>query len=184
VTIPDFEGVLSAAQEGSAWAWEILVGELGPRLVGFFRVRGVPDPEGLAGDVFTDIATNISSFEGGDSGFTSWVFVIAYRRMTDEWRRRSRRPTEIPSGLDSEPTGIAPSAEDVAMETFAGIEAAKMLEVLTDAQRDVINLRVVAGLTLEETAQVVGKPVGAVKALQRRGVAALRREISRQGVSP
>lgn len=184
MTIQDFDVVLAAAQEGSAWAWENLVSELGPRLVGFFRVRGVTDPEGLAGDVFADIAASISNFEGSESGFISWVFVIAYRRMTDEWRRRNRRPDEIPSGLDSDPAGTAPSAEDVAMETFAGIEAAKMLEVLTEAQRDVINLRVVAGLTLEETAQVVGKPVGAVKALQRRGVAALRREISRRGVSP
>jgi len=184
VTIADFDGVLLAAREGSEWAWNVLVSDFGPRLVGFFRVRGVTDPDGLAGDVFVDIAGNISNFEGDESGFRSWVFVIAYRRMTDEWRRRGRRPDEIPSGLSSEPARTAPSAEDVAMETFAGAEAARMLENLTDAQRDVINLRVVAGLTLEETAEVVGKPVGAVKALQRRGVAALRREISRQGVSP
>lgn len=183
MTISEFDGVLAAAQEGSEWAWDLLVRDVGPRLIGFFRTRGVADPEGLAGDVFADLARNIAGFDGDEAGFRSWVFVIAYRRMTDEWRRQRRRPDETPSGLTTEPVCVAPSAEDEALETLAGVEALRMLEVLTDDQRDVISLRVVAGLTLVETAHVVGKPVGAVKALQRRGIAALRREIVRQGVS-
>lgn len=183
MTISGFDGVLAAAQEGSEWAWDLLVRDVGPRLVGFFRTRGVADPEGLAGDVFVDLARNITSFDGDESGFRSWVFVIAYRRMSDEWRRQRRRLDETPSGLSIETAGVAPSAEDVAMEALGGIEMARLMEVLTDNQRNVISLRVVAGLTLDETAQVVGKPVGAVKALQRRGVAALRREIERRGVS-
>lgn len=183
MTIADFDGVLAAAQEGSEWAWDILVRDVGPRLVGFFRTRGVTDPDGLAGDVFVDLARNIGSFDGDESGFRSWVFVIAYRRMSDEWRRQRRRPNETPIDLVTESVQVAPSAEDVAMDALGTVDAARMLEVLTDDQRDVIGLRIVAGLTLDETAQVVGKPVGAVKALQRRGVAALRREIERQGVS-
>lgn len=183
MTISEFDGVLAAAQEGSEWAWDLMVRDVGPRLIGFFRTRGVADPEGLAGDVFVDLARNIDGFDGDESGFRSWVFVIAYRRMSDEWRRQRRRPNETPSGLTTESDQVVPSAEEVAMEALGGVEAARMLEVLTDDQRDVISLRVVAGLTLAETAQVVGKPIGAVKALQRRGVAALRREIERQGVS-
>jgi len=183
VAISGFDGVLAAAQDGSEWAWDILVRDVGPRLVGFFRTRGVADPDGLAGDVFVDLARNIGSFDGDESGFRSWVFVIAYRRMSDEWRRQRRRPKETPSGLATESAQVAPSAEDVVMEAFGAVDAAQMLDVLTDDQGDVISLRVVAGLTLDETSQVVGKPVGAVKALQRRGVAALRREIQRQGVS-
>ncbi len=183
MTISEFDGVLAAAQEGSEWAWDLLVRDVGPRLIGFFRTRGVADPEGLAGDVFVDLARNIDGFDGDEAGFRSWVFVIAYRRMSDEWRRQRRRPDETPSGLTTEPVELAPSAEQVAIEALGGIEATRLLEVLTDDQRDVISLRVVVGLTLAETAQVVGKPVGAVKALQRRGVSALRREIERQGVS-
>ncbi len=183
MTISGFDGVLAAAREGSEWAWDILVRDVGSRLVGFFRTRGVTDPEGLAGDVFVDIARNLANFEGDESGFRSWVFVIAYRRMADEWRRQQRRPHETPIGLTTDSGRVAPSAEEVAMETFGTIETIRMLDVLTVDQRDVITLRVVAGLALDETAQVVGKPVGAVKALQRRGLAALRREIERQGVS-
>ena len=183
MTISGFDRVLAAAQEGSEWAWDILVRDLGPSLVRFFRTRGVPDPEAVMGDVFVDLARNISTFDGDEAGFRSWVFVIAYRRMSDEWRRRRRRPDETLRGLTTDSPQTVPSAEDEAMESLGGAQAAQLLETLTDDQRDVITLRVVAGLTLNETATAIGKPVGAVKALQRRGIAALRREIARQGVS-
>lgn len=179
VANPGFDGLLAAAQEGSGWACEVLVRDVGPTLVGFFRARGVADPDGLAGDVFVDLARRIDEFEGDESGFRSWVFVIAYRRMVDECRRQDRRPDETPSGLTPGSGGVSPSAENVAMESFGVSKVGRMLGVLTDDQRDVISLRVVVGLSLEETARVVGKPMGAVKALQRRGIAALRREIER-----
>jgi RNA polymerase sigma-70 factor (ECF subfamily) len=56
-------------------------------------------------------------------------------------------------------------------------------EVLTDDQRDVLALRIIANLTLEETADTVGKRVGAVKALQRRGLIALRLRIEQDRVT-
>jgi RNA polymerase sigma-70 factor (ECF subfamily) len=55
---------------------------------------------------------------------------------------------------------------------------------LTEDQRDVLLLRIVAGLTVEEVSEVVGKRSGAVKALQRRGLAALARMISKEAVPP
>ena len=53
----------------------------------------------------------------------------------------------------------------------------------TEEQRDVLSLRVIANLTVEETANVMGKRTGAVKALQRRGLLALRRMLDLEGVS-
>jgi len=57
-------------------------------------------------------------------------------------------------------------------------EARALLEELTPDQRDVVLLRVFADLDLEETARVLSKPVGAVKALQHRALAALRRRLA------
>ncbi|HEU4894314.1 MAG TPA: sigma factor-like helix-turn-helix DNA-binding protein, partial [Acidimicrobiia bacterium] len=54
---------------------------------------------------------------------------------------------------------------------------------LTDEQQQVLSLRVVADLSLEETARVMGKRVGAVKALQRRALATVRGRLSEDGVS-
>jgi RNA polymerase sigma-70 factor (ECF subfamily) len=183
VEIAEFDTVLSAAHEGAEWAWEILVRRLAPNLFRFFRVRGLPDPEAMVGEVFVDIARNLGTFEGDYSSFRSWVFVIAYRRMSDERRRQKRRLDERPVEVPPEPDRSAPSAEDEAMEVLANDEAASLLARLTREQRDVISLRVVAGLSLNETAQATGKRVGAVKALQRRAIAALRKEIERRGVS-
>jgi RNA polymerase sigma-70 factor (ECF subfamily) len=183
VTEAEFDTILAAAREGSEWAWGVLVSDVGPGLVGFFRARGVPDPEALTGDVFVDLARNLRTFNGDRAGFRSWVFVIAYRRMADDWRKRSRRPEETPSGLATEAAGVAPSAEDEVIGSHETATAFRVLQVLTEDQRDVITLRVVVGLTLGETAEVLGKPVGAVKALQRRAVASLRKEILRQAVS-
>lgn len=181
--IAEFDTVLSAAHEGSEWAWEIIVRRLAPSLLRFFRVRGLRDPEALVGEVFVDMARNLGTFKGDYSSFRSWVFVIAYRRMSDERRRQRRRLDETPTELAPEPDRSAPSAEDEALEALGNAEAASLLSGLTSEQRDVISLRVVAGLSLNETAHATGKRVGAVKALQRRAIAALRKEIERRGVS-
>ena len=178
-----FNGVLAAAQEGAEWAWEILVRSYGPRLRRFFHIRGLADPDALVGDVFADMARNLGTFTGEEEAFRSWVFVIAYRRMSDERRRLSRRLPETPTAALPESPVPAPSAEDEAMKVLAEEEALRLLDILTESQRDVVSLRVVAGLTLNETAAVMGKPTSAIKALQRRAIAALRRALSQQGVS-
>jgi RNA polymerase sigma-70 factor (ECF subfamily) len=54
---------------------------------------------------------------------------------------------------------------------------------LTDDQRDVLALRIIANLTLEETSDVVGKGIGAVKATQRRALIALRDQLDLEGVT-
>jgi RNA polymerase sigma-70 factor (ECF subfamily) len=56
-------------------------------------------------------------------------------------------------------------------------------EKLTEIQRDVLVLRIIGRLTLEETASVVGKRVGAVKAAQRRGLLALREHLDLERVT-
>ena len=178
-----FERVLSAAQHGSDWAWETIVRNYGPNLRRFFQIRGTPDPDALVGEVFVDMARNIGTFSGEESAFRSWVFVIAYRRLSDERRRLSRRVQETPIDRMPESAGPAPSAEDTALEHLESEETEQMLEVLTDSQRDAVSLRVIAGLTLQETAAVMGKPVGAVKGLQRRAISKLRRVFLEQGVS-
>lgn len=181
--LSSFDGVLVAAQHGSELAWDIIVRDYGPRLTRFFRIRGIDDPEALVGEVFADMARNLRTFEGGADSFRSWVFVIAYRRISDERRRRSRRLDETPTADIPEAGQLAPSAEEAAIEAMEEAEAERILDVLTDSQRDAVSLRIVGGLSLRETAAVMGKPVGSVKSLQRRALATLRRVFSQEGVS-
>jgi RNA polymerase sigma-70 factor (ECF subfamily) len=73
--------------------------------------------------------------------------------------------------------------EGEALDHLVTGELRLVLEILSEDQRDVLSLRIIGNLTIEETAQAVGKRVGAVKALQRRGLIALREHLEQDRVS-
>lgn len=174
---PELDDVLDRARGGDEQAWTVLYDSVAAQLRGYLRVRGAEDPDALLGDVFLHVARGIGEFTGGESGFRSWVFVIATSRLLDERRRLRRKPTEP---LDLAVEDRLRCADDVQLEveqTHAAEAADYLLGVLTPDQRTVIELRVFGELTSREVAEIVGKPVGAVKALYRRGLAALRREL-------
>ncbi len=76
----------------------------------------------------------------------------------------------------------AGNVEDEAVRRLATERVHRLCEGLVPDQRDVLLLRMLACLTVEEIAQALGKTPGAVKALQRRGLAAIRRQMDHQGV--
>lgn len=168
-----FPEVLEAARAGADWAWSRLYGDLAPGLLGFLRTRGAVEPDDLVGEVFLQVARHLPRFRGDESGFRSWVFGIAYHRLIDERRRRRSRPVDPAEVPDSLTGADDPAVE--ALERIATDETISLLATLTASQRDVLLLRIVAGLTVEEVAAALGRRVGAVKALQRRGVRELRR---------
>lgn len=176
-----FPLVLAAARLGEEWAWERLFTEVAGPVLGYLRSRGAGSPEDVAGEVFYEMARSIHRFEGDESSFRSWVFVIAHRRLIDERRWRGRR-REGPLDPAAEMAG-GEDVEEAALGRIGSERVRRLLGLLTDDQREVLALRVIGGLTLEETAAVVSKPLSAVKALQRRGLARLRRMMEREGVS-
>jgi RNA polymerase sigma-70 factor (ECF subfamily) len=174
-----FESVLEAAKTGEEWAWAALYHEYAGPVTGYLSSRGASDPEGLTGDVLLKVARSIHSFSGDLSSFRSWVFVIAHRRLIDERRTLSRRPGV--SELVADPPGG--DVESEAMEGLVAAELWRAFKRLTDGQRDVLALRIIGGLTLEETARVMGKKVGAVKAVQRRALQAIHDNLDLDGVT-
>jgi RNA polymerase sigma factor (sigma-70 family) len=176
-----FQRLLAAAQANGAWAFEALYRELAPAVAGYLRMQGADEPDDLVSEVFIGVFRGLASFEGTEAQFRSWVFTIAHRRLTDERRRRGRRPAEASLDAVAEPLG-----GDVEEEALAGLGGERVRALLADLspeQRDVILLRVVADLSVEDVAQALGKRPGAIKALQRRGLAALHRKISREAVT-
>lgn len=182
VRLPAFDDLIASAQAGSENAWHELLTPIAPKLVGYLRLRGARDPEAVAGDVFVDVARSIERFSGDRDGFASWVFVIAHRRLIDEHRRIEARPAETLTAHPIE-SGLASSAEEEALRSVSNQDLLALLSDLTAPQRDVIYLRIIADLSVEETARVLNRPVSSVKALQRRGLGALRRVARDQGVS-
>jgi RNA polymerase sigma-70 factor (ECF subfamily) len=178
-----FESVLAAAKEAEEWAWTEIYNWLALPLGGYFRLRGLNDPDDLVGEVFAQIARNLGSFEGHADGFRSWVFMIAHNRLANERRRSRRKPQTLTADVDAVDRRRSPSAEELAMSRIESDRVAFLLEGLTDHQRDVLALRVVAGFSLQETAQITGRSVGSVKQLQRRGLEDLRTRFVAEGVT-
>lgn len=179
--LDDFDGVLARARTGAAEAFTLLYQDLSRPVAAYVRTQGVADVEDVTSEVFLAVFTGLNGFVGDQPGFRSWVFTIAHHRVADHWRRLARAVPAIPyDPLDDERT--VPSAEAGAFESLGSQEVAELLAGLTDEQREVLTLRVVADLTVEQVAEVVGRTPGAVKALQRRALATLRRQIEGEAV--
>jgi RNA polymerase sigma factor (sigma-70 family) len=168
--------VLDAARAGAPWAFERLYAELAPVVTGYLRMQGSAEPDDLTSEVFLGVFAGLATFTGTEQQFRSWVFTIAHRRLIDERRRALRRPAEPTDDavrLDR-PGG---DAEADALDALGLRRVYELCATLSPDQREVLLLRIVGDLTVEQVAGTVGRSVGAVKALQRRGLAALRKKV-------
>jgi RNA polymerase sigma-70 factor (ECF subfamily) len=172
-----FRANLALAQEGSPAACQWLYESLAGRVAGYLRLHGAHEPDDLTSEVFLKVFEHLHEFEGSESGFRAWVFTIAHRLLIDAHRRTQRRPPTVELSLAMAEIVPGGDAEADALATLDNQRINEVLANLRPDQREVITLRVVGDLTAEQVAQVLGKSRGAVKALQRRGVAALRRQL-------
>jgi RNA polymerase sigma factor (sigma-70 family) len=177
-----FPDVLAAAQRGERWALEDVYLALGPVVTGYLRTQGAVEPDDLTSEVFVAVLRTIGAFRGDEPAFRAWVFTIAHRRLLDERRRRRRRPE--PEPLDGVPEAPAPDDVEGAVAQMHDVQRLRRLcRMLRSDQRDVLLLRFVGGLSVDEVAEALGKTRGAVKGLQHRGFVALARLVERQDAS-
>ncbi|MEU9925048.1 sigma-70 family RNA polymerase sigma factor [Streptomyces griseoluteus] len=139
------------------------------------RVYEPATAEDLAQEVFVKVVQGISGYTGG--GVHAWVFTIARNVTSDHFRRLRNRGYEQPTGemwqLDTPSEEMGP--EEIAQ--WADLRSAinRKLTKLPEAQQEVLRLRLIAGLSTTETAEVMAKPVGTIRVLQCRALAKLRR---------
>jgi RNA polymerase sigma factor (sigma-70 family) len=178
-----FESVLTAARAGGEWAWARIYDDLAPPVLGYLRARSAVDPEDLLGEVFLQVVRDLPTFDGDRRAFRAWVFTIAHHRLIDDARRRARRPADpVPPEHLGEALGFG-DAEQEALARLGSDWARQLIARLPSGQQDALLLRIVADLSVDAIARVTGKRPGAVKALQRRALANLRKEISKEGAS-
>jgi len=167
-------GLVDGARRGEAWALTEIWQQFAPAVTGYLRGRGATEPDDLTSDVFVAVFEKLRSFRGDEGDLRAFVFTVAHHRLVDDLRRRARRgpSVEYDAAADRRRSG---SAEDEALDALHTQRVHALLSQLSEDQREVLLLRVVADLSLEQTATALGKRVGAVKALQHRALAALRR---------
>jgi RNA polymerase sigma-70 factor (ECF subfamily) len=148
--------------------------QFSPGVLSYLRARGVEDPEGLTQEVFLALFPQLHEVRGGTKGIKSLVFSIAHARYVDEHRRRLKAPRTTDYDPAEDPR-CSSSAEDqlLAVESSGNVKA--LLNDLQQDQQEVIALRIVADLSVETTAEIMGKTPGAIKQLQRRALSRLRK---------
>lgn len=139
------------------------------------RVGDVDVARDLTGELFRRFLEALNRDRGPDQHLQAWLYRTAHNLVIDYYRRRQHRQhlplrEELLSG-DENPAAAA----EVALET-ARVRLA--FQELTADQQQVLALKYLQGLSNDEVAEVMDKPVGAVKALQHRGLRALQRRLA------
>jgi RNA polymerase sigma factor (sigma-70 family) len=175
------DDLTESARRGEPWALTEVWHRYSPAVMGYLRGRGVVDAEDLTSEVFLQVFGRIDRFRGGEGDLRTFIFSVAHARYVDDRRKVVRRgvDTEFDAQVHG---GVASSAESDALAAISDERVRELINALSPDQRDVLLLRIVADLSLEQTAEVLGKKVGAVKSLQHRGLAALRPVVT-EGVS-
>jgi RNA polymerase sigma-70 factor (ECF subfamily) len=139
----------------------------------YYRVGEWALAEDLVGEVFVRAIEGLPTYEDTGRPFEAWLYRIAHARVVDHYRRQQvRRATPLDERLvadgEIDLDRLVSDQDDIR-------RAWKALSHLTDDQQQVVSLRFIAGHSTVEVARLLGKTEGAVKALQHRALASLRR---------
>ncbi|MGH3509640.1 MAG: RNA polymerase sigma factor [Nocardioidaceae bacterium] len=170
---PTFAEVLSAAREGDEHAFVVLFRSVQPLLLRLLSTTLGSAAEDVAADTWVSVVRNLDRFSGDESGWRGWVFTIAWARMRDEQRRSYRRPLPVDTeaALVGRPADTDVEAE---VECLVTTEAAlALIGRLPAYQAEVVLLRYVVGLDVDQTARIVGKRPGTVRVAAHRGLRSL-----------
>jgi RNA polymerase sigma-70 factor (ECF subfamily) len=153
-------------------AWQQLFDEYYGKMYSFAYVRtgDTTEAEDIAAEVFVAAAKGVASYKPTGAPFASWLYRIARNLTADHLERRRKRPAVSLDGID-----VASNAWDAGVDDAADI--AEALTHLTKEQQEVIVLRFFHDCSLQDAAEAMGKNVGAIKLLQHRALAALRRHM-------
>ncbi|MDX1600786.1 MAG: sigma-70 family RNA polymerase sigma factor [Anaerolineales bacterium] len=136
-----------------------------------YRVGNDPTAEDLTSEVFMKAWDALDDYEPTGAPFGAWLFRIARNTVIDHHRTKKEQ-VELEK--------VAPILEDPQADPQGDVLGELELErlkaamsQLTEAQQEVLTLKFIEGLSTRETAEVLGKKQGAIRALQMRGLHAL-----------
>jgi RNA polymerase sigma-70 factor (ECF subfamily) len=175
----DFDAYLRAAARGERGSLEYVLGALRPLVLRYCRARlggrygGGISADDVAQEVCLAVLSALPRFQDRGRPFLPYVYGIAAHKVLDAHRVAARERAEPVAELP-EPR---PGSDDPEGRLLAADDAARMrrlLAVLSERQREVLILRVVDGLSAEQTARAVGSTPTAVRVAQHRALNRLR----------
>lgn len=165
-----FADVVQAATAGEGWAVDNLAAQCLPRLTSFAEARGAIDPGGIADLVLIELLHRLGTLQfDTPAQLWSYIYRIARSRIADE--RRSVKPVELVEHVTIERLATPAPGFDQQVADRQWVHG--LLSELTSEQREVLEMRFLDDLSIEETASRTGRTLTAVKGLQRRAIRAL-----------
>lgn len=162
---------MERARQGDPDAWESLYLGVYPRLRSYAASRVGPGAaDDLVGETMARAVAGIGRFRWESSGFDAWLFGILRRVCLEHYRRQSRgrrQPAFHPVDTIAQPGDGLELADDHRAVRLA-------FSRLPTKDRELLELRLVSGLSVAEVARVLGKRSGAVRTAQSRALASLR----------
>jgi RNA polymerase sigma-70 factor (ECF subfamily) len=175
---PRFAEVLEAARRGDDASFAALWRDLNPALVRYLRVVAPHDADDLASETWASVTTSLDRFTGDEVAFRAWLFVTARRRTVDHFRRERRRPaTPVDPETLRDALVAARTPSDDVLDSFGTEEALAIVATLPPDQAEVVALRTIGGLDVDQVADVIGKRPGTVRVLAHRGLKNLARTL-------
>lgn len=165
--------LIQQAKEGDPEAFTAIYDRHQPSIYRYvyYRVNDVSTAQDLTGDVFVRLVERIDQFTYRGRPLVTWLYTIARNLVADHHRRVGRRRQ---LDLDEQLVADTIHPEAAAEIGLTQDRLAAALACLTEGQCQVIVLKFVEGYNNEAVAQMLNKPVGAVKSLQHRALVRLR----------
>ena len=166
----DLNAHLEAARRGEESGVAGLWHALNPMVLRYLRVVVGQAAEDVASETWLQAARELRRFRGDADGFRVWLFRVARNRALEELRR-SGRSREEPAGLFGEDDLVSrddPARE--AVERMATRHALRLIAELPANQAEAVMLRVVVGMDVTQTAEILGKRPGAIRVASMRGL--------------
>lgn len=170
----DLSPLLRAARAGDANAWRELVQRYSRRIYALAksRCRDSDVSEEITQSVFATVATKIGGGEYEEQGkFESWLFRVAMNRVRDHVRRAKRRPGAV-EGHESEL--VADSSPDEQANEGSLVRLRRALMELSDADREIIELRHHGGMSFKQMSDLLEEPLGTLLARHHRALRKLK----------
>ena len=178
--------VVAEAVAGNRDALREVLEIIRPIVVRYCRARvGTTERSGLsADDVAQEVClaaiTALPRYKDQGRPFLAFVYGIAAHKVADAHRAAARNRAD-PTDVVPERYSLEAGPEQTVLDAESSARMNKLLAVLPEKQREILILRVVVGMSAEETAEAVGSTPGAVRVAQHRALARLKSEIIATG---
>lgn len=177
--------LVNLAVHGDHRATDQLLRYLRPLVVKYCRARvgrSATTADDVAQEVCLAVLTALPNYREQGRPFLAFVYGIAAHKVADAHRAMARNRAEPVEEVPDGPSRLNGPEEFVLQDELSGTMG-KLLRLLPEKQREILVLRVVVGLSAEETAEAVGSTPGAVRVAQHRALGRLRKEIAAASVA-